>query len=200
MTKLGWYGGDLSRNRTVGLRLGRGEKLGDIKKSMVAVAEGVLTSKAAFELSQKLQIDCPIIEGIYKVIHGEQHALNNTQQNAFPSVFSGCRSRSDVGRRDDPSIETRDRSFFTGRGGCARPLTQISNTCLSHSHLKDWVSKSCLFFSARDADQHRELALCALNDGTGSASVSFSDSLPCSSAAQPGGCSGESHLCLYQTS
>lgn len=38
--------GDLSRNRTVGLRIGKGEKLADITSSMGgAVAEGVLTSK-----------------------------------------------------------------------------------------------------------------------------------------------------------
>ena len=37
--------GDASRNRTVGLRLGKGEKLEDIIKSTNAVAEGVLTSK-----------------------------------------------------------------------------------------------------------------------------------------------------------
>ncbi len=37
--------GDLSRNRTVGLRIGRGEKLEDITASMKAVAEGVLTSR-----------------------------------------------------------------------------------------------------------------------------------------------------------
>ena len=37
--------GDLSRNRTVGLRIGRGEKLADITASMKAVAEGVLTSR-----------------------------------------------------------------------------------------------------------------------------------------------------------
>ena len=39
--------GDLSRNRTVGLRIGRGEKLADITASMNAVAEGVLTSRRA---------------------------------------------------------------------------------------------------------------------------------------------------------
>ena len=39
--------GDLSRNRTVGLRIGRGEKLADITASMKAVAEGVLTSRRA---------------------------------------------------------------------------------------------------------------------------------------------------------
>ena len=37
--------GDLSRNRTVGLRIGKGEKLSAIVESMHAVAEGVLTSK-----------------------------------------------------------------------------------------------------------------------------------------------------------
>ena len=40
--------GDLSRNRTVGLRIGRGEKLADITASMKAVAEGVLTSRCGF--------------------------------------------------------------------------------------------------------------------------------------------------------
>lgn len=37
--------GDLSRNRTVGLRIGKGEKWEDIKKTMTAVAEGILTSR-----------------------------------------------------------------------------------------------------------------------------------------------------------
>lgn len=37
--------GDLSRNRTVGLRIGKGESLADITASMTAVAEGVLTSR-----------------------------------------------------------------------------------------------------------------------------------------------------------
>ncbi|KAK9820514.1 hypothetical protein WJX72_011174 [[Myrmecia] bisecta] len=61
--------GDLSRNRTVGLRIGRGEKLPEIIQSMTAVAEGVLTSRSAYNLSKKLNVECPIIEGIYKVIH-----------------------------------------------------------------------------------------------------------------------------------
>jgi glycerol-3-phosphate dehydrogenase len=62
--------GDLSRNRTVGLRIGKGEKLEDIIKSMNAVAEGVLTSKSAYNLAHKLNVDTPIVEGIYRVIHG----------------------------------------------------------------------------------------------------------------------------------
>ncbi|GMH35922.1 hypothetical protein BSKO_03790 [Bryopsis sp. KO-2023] len=61
--------GDLSRNRTVGLRIGRGESLEDITKCMRAVAEGVLTSRSAHNLSLKLGVDCPIVSGIYRVLH-----------------------------------------------------------------------------------------------------------------------------------
>jgi glycerol-3-phosphate dehydrogenase (NAD(P)+) len=64
--------GDLSRNRTVGLRLGRGEALAAITASMHgAVAEGVLTSRSAYALSRRLGVEVPIIEGIWRVIHGE---------------------------------------------------------------------------------------------------------------------------------
>ncbi|GIL63057.1 hypothetical protein Vafri_17199 [Volvox africanus] len=62
--------GDLSRNRTVGLRLGRGERLTDIQASMGgAVAEGVPTAVAIRTLSRKLGVECPIMEGIHRVIH-----------------------------------------------------------------------------------------------------------------------------------
>jgi glycerol-3-phosphate dehydrogenase (NAD(P)+) len=67
--------GDLSRNRTVGLRLGRGETLDAIKASMSAVAEGVLTSRSAHQLAVKMGVACPIIEGIYRVIHGGHRSL-----------------------------------------------------------------------------------------------------------------------------
>ena len=61
--------GDLSRNRTVGLRLGRGETMAQILASMTAVAEGVLTSRSAFRLAQQLGVDVPIIENTYRVVH-----------------------------------------------------------------------------------------------------------------------------------
>lgn len=63
------HAGDLSRNRTVGLRLGKGESLEDITAGMKAVAEGILTSRAAHDLAAKLQVQAPIIDGIYRVIH-----------------------------------------------------------------------------------------------------------------------------------
>ncbi|GIL69898.1 hypothetical protein Vretifemale_690 [Volvox reticuliferus] len=62
--------GDLSRNRTVGLRLGRGERLQDIQASMGgAVAEGVPTAVAIRTLARKLGVECPIMQGIHRVIH-----------------------------------------------------------------------------------------------------------------------------------
>ena len=61
--------GDLSRNRSVGLRLGQGETMAQILASMTAVAEGVLTSSSAFRLAQQLGVDVPIIENTYRVVH-----------------------------------------------------------------------------------------------------------------------------------
>lgn len=73
--------GDLSRNRTVGLKLGRGMKLSDIIESMHgAVAEGVLTSRAAHDLAKKLGVEVPIIDGIHKVIHGAYYTLTISEQ------------------------------------------------------------------------------------------------------------------------
>lgn len=61
--------GDLSRNRTVGLRVGRGERAAAVTAGMTAVAEGVLTSKAAAALAARLGVDAPIIDGIHRVLH-----------------------------------------------------------------------------------------------------------------------------------
>ncbi len=61
--------GDLSRNRQVGIRLGKGEKIKDILSSMTMVAEGVETSKSAYNLSEKVGVSMPIVEAVYRVIH-----------------------------------------------------------------------------------------------------------------------------------
>lgn len=61
--------GDLSRNRTVGLRLGKGEKIDKILGEMKMVAEGVKTAKAAYLLSNKLCVDMPITTKIYKILY-----------------------------------------------------------------------------------------------------------------------------------
>ena len=60
--------GALSRNRTVGVRLGKGEQLETILGSMQAVAEGVRTAKAAFGLARRHRVDMPIVQEINAVL------------------------------------------------------------------------------------------------------------------------------------
>ena len=61
--------GGLSRNRTLGARLGRGEKLDAIMKETRTVAEGVKTAKAARELALKYKIDMPIVDEVYQLLY-----------------------------------------------------------------------------------------------------------------------------------
>jgi len=61
--------GTLSRNHSVGVRLGQGEKLETILAGMQAVAEGVRTSRAALILARRYQIDMPIIQEINAVLY-----------------------------------------------------------------------------------------------------------------------------------
>ncbi len=61
--------GGLSRNRTLGTRLGRGEKLDAIMQNAKTVAEGVKTAKAARELAQKYEIDMPIVDEVYRLLY-----------------------------------------------------------------------------------------------------------------------------------
>ncbi len=58
-----------SRNRGVGERLGRGESLQQILGSMVMVAEGVRTAKAARQLAQKLGAEAPITSEVCSVLY-----------------------------------------------------------------------------------------------------------------------------------
>ena len=61
--------GDLSRNRQVGLRLGRGESIADILGSMRMVAEGVRNTKAVKLLAERQGVEMPIVECAYKVVY-----------------------------------------------------------------------------------------------------------------------------------
>jgi glycerol-3-phosphate dehydrogenase (NAD(P)+) len=61
--------GDLSRNRTVGLRLGRGEQLPDIVASMKEVAEGVHNTASVLELARSVGVEMPIAEQMYELIY-----------------------------------------------------------------------------------------------------------------------------------
>ena len=63
--------GDLSRNRRVGLALGRGQKLDEIIEELGEVAEGVRTTQAACRLAARLGVELPIAEMVRQVIDGE---------------------------------------------------------------------------------------------------------------------------------
>lgn len=60
--------GALSRNRTVGMRLGRGESLETILSDMTAVAEGVKTAEAAYALADRYGVEMPITEQVYRIV------------------------------------------------------------------------------------------------------------------------------------
>jgi len=61
--------GGLSRNRTLGVRLGRGEKLDDILRGAATVAEGVRTTKAARELAKRHHVEMPVVEEVYRILY-----------------------------------------------------------------------------------------------------------------------------------
>jgi glycerol-3-phosphate dehydrogenase (NAD(P)+) len=64
--------GEASRNRTVGFRLGKGEKLKDILDSMNEVAEGVKTTMSAKNLSDKMQVEMAITQEVYKMLYEDK--------------------------------------------------------------------------------------------------------------------------------
>ena len=61
--------GTLSRNHSVGVRLGKGERLETIVTGMQAVAEGVRTARAALTLALRHQVEMPIIQEINAVLY-----------------------------------------------------------------------------------------------------------------------------------
>jgi len=62
--------GGLSRNRTVGVELGRSRKLAEIIAGMHGmVAEGVLTTNAAMDLACKMKIEMPITQQMHAILH-----------------------------------------------------------------------------------------------------------------------------------
>jgi glycerol-3-phosphate dehydrogenase (NAD(P)+) len=63
------------RNRHVGERLGKGEKLADILSRMKMVAEGVYTTKSVYEMSARHGIEMPITTEIYRVLYEDKEPL-----------------------------------------------------------------------------------------------------------------------------
>ncbi len=61
--------GALSRNREVGIALGRGERLEEILQGRRSVAEGIKTAASACQLADRLGIEMPISREVYRILY-----------------------------------------------------------------------------------------------------------------------------------
>lgn len=83
--------GDLSRNHAVGVQLGQDKKLQDILHHMRAVAEGVTTATSALALSNKYQVEMPIVEQVYALLHEQM-----TPRDAVTALMTRSLKQEDV--------------------------------------------------------------------------------------------------------
>ncbi|MCU0539333.1 MAG: NAD(P)-dependent glycerol-3-phosphate dehydrogenase [Desulfobacterales bacterium] len=63
--------GNLSRNHTLGYRIGRGERLAALLAGTRSVAEGVHTSESVYNLSRQLGVEMPICHQTYRILYEE---------------------------------------------------------------------------------------------------------------------------------
>jgi glycerol-3-phosphate dehydrogenase (NAD(P)+) len=63
--------GDLSRNHTVGKKIGQGMKLQQVLADMRMVAEGVKTARSVHNLAARVNVEMPICEAVYKILYEE---------------------------------------------------------------------------------------------------------------------------------
>ena len=66
--------GSLSRNRAVGVELGKGRKLDDVLRDKETVAEGVVTAQSARELAAREGVEMPIVDTVNRVLFEGQPA------------------------------------------------------------------------------------------------------------------------------
>ena len=64
------------RNRTVGEKIGKGQKLETILGQMDSVAEGVPTTRAVMQLARKQRVEMPITEAVHSVLFEGKDAIN----------------------------------------------------------------------------------------------------------------------------
>jgi len=81
-----------SRNRHVGVELGKGRNIQDIIDEMVMVAEGVKSAPAVMALSEQYGIEMPIVRDVYRVLSGD-----STVSRAFRGLL-----RVGVGAESEP--------------------------------------------------------------------------------------------------
>lgn len=63
--------GSLSRNRTVGVRLGRGEPIESILQCSGGVSEGVYTARLVVELADKYRVLLPVLTSVARILDNE---------------------------------------------------------------------------------------------------------------------------------
>jgi glycerol-3-phosphate dehydrogenase (NAD(P)+) len=88
--------GDLSRNRTVGLRLAQGDKLEAILAELGHVAEGVRTAEAVFALADRNEVEMPITAAVCAVLQGmltPSRALEALLAREARAEFRGAKFR-----------------------------------------------------------------------------------------------------------
>ncbi|MBX7223597.1 MAG: NAD(P)-dependent glycerol-3-phosphate dehydrogenase [Blastocatellia bacterium] len=68
--------GNLSRNRHVGLEMGKGRSLDEVLTEMNHVAEGVKTALATYELAKRHNVDMPITRAIYQTLYEGRRATD----------------------------------------------------------------------------------------------------------------------------
>jgi glycerol-3-phosphate dehydrogenase (NAD(P)+) len=64
--------GELSRNHTVGKKIGEGKKLEEILGEMRMVAEGIKTARSVYNLSKKVNVEMPISHEVYHVLYNKR--------------------------------------------------------------------------------------------------------------------------------
>jgi len=68
-----------SRNYTVGFRLGRGESLEEVLKTLGSVAEGVSTSKGLKAIVDDLDVPAPLASAVYEVLYEGRNVREQAQ-------------------------------------------------------------------------------------------------------------------------
>ncbi|QOW19612.1 NAD(P)-dependent glycerol-3-phosphate dehydrogenase [Lysobacter ciconiae] len=63
--------GDLSRNRRLGLALGRGQSIEDAIRDIGQVVESVQTADEVMRLARRHEVELPIAEAVFAVLHGD---------------------------------------------------------------------------------------------------------------------------------
>jgi glycerol-3-phosphate dehydrogenase (NAD(P)+) len=86
--------GDLSRNRRLGLALGRGQSLQDAVREIGQVVESVQTADEVMRQADRHGIDLPISSAVRAVLHGDltpaaglQHLLSREQKPEYPETL-----------------------------------------------------------------------------------------------------------------